>query len=253
MVHDNSKVCDIPVCLLNLERDKERLLFMQKQLNALKVEYRVIKAIDGQSLTEEQRKRYSKKQAKKCIRRELLPTEIGCSLSHAHIWELIISEQHKEILVLEDDIKIGTSLFQIIMNRHNLPKDYEFINFLTDAPQKEFGDFVVDIYKTSRHLHYANRTSAYLITAKGAKKLLNKTYPIRFPADEITGRTYLTGLVSYSILPAVAVSTNIKSSIDIMEDNKRINHFQNIMSRLKTTKDKTKWLILNWLMRKGLL
>ena len=130
---------------------KERLLFMQKQLKELNVEFRVIEAVDGKSLTEEDLSLYSKKMARKCCKRELSVGEIGCALSHAKIWELVIKEKLEEVLVLEDDVKIGRSLLGILENRYKLPADYEFVNFSTDAPQEPFGEFIADIYRVKWH------------------------------------------------------------------------------------------------------
>ena len=134
-------------------------------------------------------------------------------MSHAKIWELIIKEKLEEVLVLEDDVKIGRSLLGILENRCKLPTDCEFVNFSTDAPQEPFGEFIADIYRVSRHREFANGCSAYLITRKGAEKLLSKVFPIRWPADSLTGRTYITGLISYGIYPRVAVLGDFESSI----------------------------------------
>ena len=186
---------------------------MQKQLAALDVEFELIEAVDGASLGEDELKLYSKNAAIKSCGRELSRGEIGCALSHAKIWKRIQQEQIEAVLVLEDDVKISRSLLEILENKVKFPQNYEFINFYTDAPQIPFSPFVYDIYRFSRHKGYANRTCCYLITQKGASKLLNKVYPIRWAADGITGRTYLTDLVSYGIYPQVAVLGDFESSI----------------------------------------
>lgn len=196
---------DIPVWVLNLERDSEKRFFMQQQLEELAIDYELINAVDKETLTPEDLQRYSAQNALKSIGRELSRGEIGCALSHAKMWERIVKERHPEVLILEDDVRIGRSLAAVLANRHRFPADYELINLSTDAPQVPFGDYITDIYRVSNHQRDALSTLAYMITRKGAGKLLDKVYPIRWPADELTARTYITGLVSYGIYPKVAV------------------------------------------------
>lgn len=60
------------------------------------------------------------------------------------------------------------------------------------------------------------RTTAYLITQEGANKLLKLAYPIRMPADYLTGALQLTGLNAYGVEPP-CVFRGIDSEIDAME------------------------------------
>jgi hypothetical protein len=102
---------------------------------------------------------------------------------------------------------------QVLANRNKFPPDWEFINLCTDAKQEPFGDFITDIYRCSHHLEWANRTSAYLINNRGAQKLLEKAYPIRYEADGLTGRTHITGIYSYSVWPPVVALQDVESDI----------------------------------------
>lgn len=205
---------NIPIWVLNLKRDEDRRQFIQTQLQAFGVEFEMIEAVDGRSLTEEDLSAYSENAAIAACGRPLSRGEIGCALSHIKIWKRIIREKIDEVLVLEDDIKIGQSLFSVLDNKSKFPGDYEFVNFLTDAPQIPFGDFVFDIYRVSKHKGGgSNRTCLYLITHKGAEKLLSQVYPIRKAADGITGNAQKTMLTSYGIYPRVAVLSDFESSI----------------------------------------
>ena len=42
-----------PIWVLSLERSKDRRLFMENQLKGLNLEFEIIKAVDGQALTED--------------------------------------------------------------------------------------------------------------------------------------------------------------------------------------------------------
>lgn len=209
-----NKKSGIPVWVLNLERDTERRHFMEQQLNELGVDFEVIKAVDKEILTPKELSFYSKKDAFKSEARELSRGEISYALSHAKMWQRMIDEQMPEILILEDDVRVSRALFDVLANRHRFPKEVEFINFSTQAPKLPFGEYISEIYRVSEHQTDVNMTLAYWIMRNGPQKLLDKAYPIRWPADGLTGRTYITGLVSYGIYPNVALATEeFESSI----------------------------------------
>ena len=128
------KKLDLPVWVLNLKQDTRRLQFMRRQLRGLNLPFTVIPAVDGSFLTPEEWGLYSKDRAVQYSKRELSPGEIATSLSHARMWERMLSEKRKEVLIFEDDVLIAGALVEILRNRNRFPKDWEFINFSTDAP-----------------------------------------------------------------------------------------------------------------------
>lgn len=186
---------------------------MERQFRALKLDVEVVPALDGVLLTPDDLKLYSKTKALTYCKRELTIGEIGTALSHARMWERMVRENLKEVLIFEDDVLIGDALPRILENRDKLPKDWEFINFSTDAAQEPFGDFITGIYRASNHKVLADRSSAYLLNFKGAKKLLKHVYPIAHSSDGITWRTDITGLVSYGIYPRVVILADLGSNV----------------------------------------
>ncbi|MGB7537541.1 MAG: glycosyltransferase family 25 protein [Anaerolineales bacterium] len=207
------KNLDLPIWVLNLKQDTHRLQFMRRQLRGLKLPFTVIEAVDGSLLTPAELGLYSKDRAAQYSKRELSPGEIATSLSHAGMWERLLREKLKEVLIFEDDVLIAGALVDILRSRNRFPKDWEFINFSTDAPQEPFGPFITDIYRASRHKEWADRASAYLINPAGARKLLARVYPIGHTADGLTWRTDITGLVSYGVYPRVVILSGLESSI----------------------------------------
>lgn len=207
-----------PIWVLNLERSKDRRLFMEKQLEGLDLEFEIIKAVDGKALKEDDLRSYSEKKAIRCEGTALSPGRIACALSHARMWHRIIEENLNEVLILEDDGLIGESLIDILRSRHQFPRDWEFMNFLTDAQKIPFGTPITENYNVCRFKGNANRTTVYLINRRGAEKLLKHCFPIRYTADGLTGRTYLTGLISYGIEPQVATLSDYANDSEIWKD-----------------------------------
>ena len=207
---------DIPIWIINLKRDTERLLFMQTQMQRLDLDYRIIEAIDGRSLGDNEKAPYSKSIALRDFGRELTAGEIGCALTHIKIWELMVKEGIEEILILEDDVHLGTALIGVLNHRDRLPQDYQHINFSTNARQAPFGDFVTDIYRASRHIERPYLTSAYLLTKAGAQKLLKLVSPLYMPIDNFIT---ITDIISYGIYPRVVVLAETPSGIGRRSDN----------------------------------
>jgi glycosyl transferase family 25 len=215
----------LPIWVLNLKQDALRLAFMSKQLNALGLPFAVVEALDGNLLTEADWKRYSKDRARKFSGRELVRGEVGCALSHARMWERIVRENLPEVMIFEDDVHIAAAFPALLERRERLPADWELINFSTNAAQEPFGDFIFDIYRASRHKDPPNLTSAYLLNTRGARKLLDHTYPIGHTADGLTWRTDITGVVSYGIYPRLVVLADLGSSIWSRGEIKRRGFF----------------------------
>jgi len=149
------------------------------------------------------------------------------------MWQRIIAENLCEVLILEDDVMIGEMLIRVLGARHQLPADFDMINLMTDVNQIPFGQPVCDIYRVCRFEGYANRTGAYLITRRGAEKLLSQAYPIRWPADGLTGRTYITSLISYGIEPRLLSLHHFESEIWGNEN------FTNLRSTFRAKSQKT--------------
>jgi glycosyl transferase, family 25 len=93
--------------------------------------------------------------------------EIGCYLSHKKCWEKILSDKLNNTLILEDGI---------IFHKHNFNNN---IDINTDF----------DIIFTNKEMTYTNNyltgygLQSYIVSNKGAKKLLSECYSLTLPID----------------------------------------------------------------------
>ena len=204
---------DIPIIVLNLDRDTERLEHVKGQLSSLSLPYRRFAATDKSTLSEEDRKLYSPKLALLHCTRELSDGEIACSLSHIRIWQDIVQNNYDLTLILEDDVILMPEIKEVLFALQTKTDDYDLINFTTTAQQTPFGDAICKHHQLTTFKGSANMTSAYLLTLEGAKKLLKKAFPVRMPADAITGKTHISGIKAHGVFPAVAGIAGFESSI----------------------------------------
>jgi len=107
---------------------------------------------------------------------------IGCFLSHAKLWEMLLNSQEEMFFILEDDAvpnfeisdKIGVFLNKVV----EYDPEWDVIYFGWSKPSPgNLSDVLVgeEIYKINS---ITFQTHAYLISRKGAKKLLERAFPI---------------------------------------------------------------------------
>lgn len=92
----------LDIYVINLDKDVQRLRWIEQQLTAHKLEYLRIAAVNGAQLRSDPR------------RPHLGGGEIGCFLSHAYAWRLIAQGNDEHGLVLEDDIHVCADFGDLI-------------------------------------------------------------------------------------------------------------------------------------------
>ncbi len=111
--------------------------------------------------------------------------EIGCYLSHTNIWKNIVSNNINNCIIFEDDVIPDKNYEKIIKYLEEIPEDYD-IAYLGWWCRKN----MINNHKNSYWLHTDNSDKpnilglyAYVISNKGAKKLLSKAFPIDVQLD----------------------------------------------------------------------
>ena len=194
---------NIKIFIINLKNEIHRRKHIINELFKLNFKFEIFFAKKGNELSQKEIALYSKKEAFKNENRDLSADEISCALSHIKIYKKIIKNKYKISLIIEDDVIINKDLLNIFKNLNKFPKNWELINFCTDAKQKNIGIKIYKNYQFTKFKERANRTCAYLIKIETAKKLLKYSMPIRFPADGLTSRNDITNINSYGLKPDI--------------------------------------------------
>ncbi len=212
---------NIPILVVNLKRSKDRRSYMQQQLDAYGVRYQFFPAVDGKTLTPQQRACYSEEESLRRFGHPLTNGEIGCALSHLQIYKKMVAEDIAELLILEDDIVIKKDFFPIIFQRAQwAPVDWKILHFATrrdNVQNSTLPCYFIDVeqrYRLYRYTKYYNRTHCYIVKQESAQWLINEGYPIHLPADMLMARTYKV-LRCYTIPEICDVSDNLNSIIEI--------------------------------------
>ena len=180
-----NRVCD-KVFVINLDKDKERLNTFHSNMNNNQIKYDRFKAVDGSKIQSDDRLTdYCNTFCTNGMK--------GCALSHRSIWDLMIKNNYKNVLVFEDDAVIDQNFdrdFHHIWN--HLPKDFDIIYFgsllgcsddsLSNSIFKKIigfdNDEINEFVMTTKG---SVGTHCYMISLEGAKKFTDK--PINFHID----------------------------------------------------------------------
>jgi len=131
---------------------------------------------------------------------------IGCFLSHAKLWEMLLNSEEEMFFILEDDAvpnfevsdKIGVFLNKVM--EYDREWDVIYLGWSKPSPTHLTdvlaGDINTDkIYKINS---ITFQTHAYLISRKGAMKLLERAFPIVDQVDSyMSFMAMYRGLNSY--------------------------------------------------------
>ena len=121
--------------------------------------------------------------------------EFGCVWSHINIYKQMIEKNDKYYLVLEDDVCLVKSIDQLFNLLNNIPADADYCHlalsdwypFILTEQKNEY------FYKCKKT--FFNRTTAYIISLNGAKKIINYIgNEINLPIDDLINTIYRTTL-----------------------------------------------------------
>jgi GR25 family glycosyltransferase involved in LPS biosynthesis len=113
--------------------------------------------------------------------------ELGCAWSHLNLLQQLIADPLADYyLVLEDDVELVKPLSELYRLLNNLPSDMDMSmlsksDWYTFSPTQPVNNYFYECEK-----RYFNKTTAYIISKKGAKKVLAYTeHYINVPIDDL--------------------------------------------------------------------
>lgn len=177
----------LPIFVINMEKDKDRKAYITKKLDEYQLSFNFIKAVDGRLLDDEYiTQTTSKNKTINSIGREMSKGEIGCAMSHLHIYKKMVDQDIGQAIILEDDIDIDCDNFNEIINfliKENGSNPQvrlltRAISYLSKNTQK-----INDVYGIA-HVVQALSTAGYVINKAAAKKMLHVNKKVWIVADD---------------------------------------------------------------------
>lgn len=152
--------------------------------------------------------------------------EIGCALSHIQLYEHIVAERHESAIILEDDAKPIEGFHETLLTMlAKLPARAELV-FLYHGKAKSWpikrqlanGHKLVRYrYPSANSKRCIIGACGYWLSQSGAQRLLDMAYPVRMPADYLTGFIQRSRLNAYGVEPNLLVEAGYPSEIDAVQ------------------------------------
>lgn len=193
----------IETLIIHLKRAEQRCAHVKHMIAELPFKGRIIEAVDGRSITDDEIKRhYQPKLHKPSYPFEMSRNEISCFLSHRKAWQTIVENDLDAALVMEDDAEpddcFEESLSLAIKNINKAG----FIRFpFRDG--REQGD-VIDNSEAAQLIKphcIGLGMVAQLISKKCAAHLLRSTEHFDRPVDTLLQMHWITGVQPQSTVP----------------------------------------------------
>ncbi|XP_060535220.1 glycosyltransferase 25 family member [Cylas formicarius] len=165
------------IFMINLRRRTDRRKRMQYCFDVLGLDVSTVDAVDGRALNESflESIAFMPEFFDPYHKRPMKLGEIGCFLSHYHIWQDVVDKKYESVLVLEDDIRFEPFFrfnVQNVMDEVNRIADWDLVYFgrkrLQDQhePWHPGSNYLVEV-------GYSYWTLGYALSLRGAKKLLD--------------------------------------------------------------------------------
>ena len=172
------------IWVINMDKSKERLEKITKNLNSLGLKFNRFSAVNGKELKETE---INKVATPLCTNLLCNPGIIGCAQSHKEIWKKLLKDNKTDYyLILEDDAILSKKSVEIIKKLETKIIEYsiDYINLYCNYTGCGFikTEFQIDDYKFGKPI-FPLCTAGYIITKKGAQKLLDDLEKTNYHID----------------------------------------------------------------------
>jgi glycosyl transferase family 25 len=183
--------------VLNLAFATERLAFMAGQLDTLGLPWDRVQAVSPETLDPPQ-----DDQVWHRWERPLRPTEMAACASHMRAWQRIV-ELEDACLVLEDDALLDRSVPDLLARLASTSLDFDHVTLETRGRKKLLARGAKPEPGLRRLFLDRTGAAAYVLSPRGAQKLLNRAARARGLADGLICAAH--DLRSYQADPALAI------------------------------------------------
>ena len=193
-----------PVYVINMEKDTIRWGNVVSQLSRLGIQHERVEAVNGAHLTQEEtdavyRYRWWKSP------HDLVPSEIGCYLSHLRIWQRLVDSGDDGVFIFEDDFVITDDMPKILDALSINHDGWDMVKLYTPhwgpGAHSINSRVLVDAYVVEHLINIPWCTLGYSLTQEGARRLLNKYPPFSRPVDDDIRRFWESKIRIASVLP----------------------------------------------------
>lgn len=208
----------IPTYIINLERALERRKRMKELLSSFSVlDAFFVNAVDGQTLSNEEIvKLFNWNEFCRAYGRTPRLGEIGCTLSHRRVCDILLKSSSSYALILEDDVILKPEMEKLRSFIDEFMSE-PLPRILLLTPRFSYWPPVVkscSFYKIHK-VYYATSTGAYFINKEAAKLICSAPLPHIFADDWIYYKSI--GISIYGLRPSLILFSELASESTISQ------------------------------------
>ena len=204
--------------VINLDKNPERLAFMQEQFRRFGMDVERFPAVYGKALTpEELRRDHSRIRSYIAFQKRMEPPKVAVALSHSGVYQTIIDRDLPYALVLEDDVVIDAGFSEALQRAEKFldPTRPQVVAF--NGYGLENADTCVPEIREVSRMWCAD---AYVITRPAAERIRHANYPVLTSADSFKRYHRRHGVELYRVLPATVRQDNERFATENQESPK---------------------------------
>ncbi|HMH93333.1 MAG TPA: glycosyltransferase family 25 protein [Streptosporangiaceae bacterium] len=208
--------------VINLARSPERRAHITAQLKDARIDWELVVAVDGRDLDMTDRQTIGAPAPSARNNESFLPGEVGCALSHLHVYRRILADGLDQALVLEDDVILRADLPTVLdaLPEHLAGSEVALLNFdsVGTCQVSRRGSANLPAARQLVHpldIHQPLSAAAYVITRETCQRMTESRLPIRSAADD-WGYFYSEGVLDRLrcvVPPAVDKTPDFESTM----------------------------------------
>jgi glycosyl transferase family 25 len=158
--------------------------------------------------------RYDPAEARRAIRRELTPGELGCYGSHFAVWQTIAAGPDEAAVVLEDDLLIDPGFFANLATTVEALAGHKFVRLHAKAPTSALIIGRVASRHVVRYRGAAIGAQGYILRREGARQWLASITAVVRPVDDEMERYWAHGVANIGLHPFPIIERMGASTIE---------------------------------------
>ncbi len=202
----------LKVFVISLTDSKSRREKVTRQLDAKKIKFEFLNAIDGRTSNHPYLKNYNESQFLINRRRKAALGELGCYVSHLLAWEKCVA-LNEPIVVLEDDFELTDNFAEGLKFVANFADRVPFIRLEPLESKMFLTSYHGEEFSLVKQLRIAMCATGYMITPQGAGAFLKNGREIRYPIDLYLKYTFIHKQPMYALTPNIVYPTHANSVI----------------------------------------
>ncbi|WP_309083169.1 glycosyltransferase family 25 protein [Chelativorans sp.] len=193
--------------VINLDRQPERLRRMARMLEGMGLSFSRVSAVDGAQLSEEAIGRWCGHASFGAMR----PGAVACFLSHRECWRRVVDEGLPLAAVFEDDLHMADDAASLLANGDWVPEETDIVKLETMRQPTRVDKSPFAVVGARRLHRLAGKhvgAGGYIVTRKGAEKLLAMSQTFNCPVDHFIfnpEQPSASSLETLQLCPAICI------------------------------------------------